>query len=180
MTFGEKLVVFWLLASAMASAMAFWRPRSAEGPSGMRMMPLVGAASAGIALALGIVGVESHTLRSHLVQVVPLVFVLIGLRRQSRWSTAAAQVVLTFWLLMMGAIWLFLLGVAQIIGGTFTSIEIALTIAIGLAAALGLSAAIRTPPPATTRLASVATTVLFGGLQAVAMWLSFQPIVTGR
>ena len=59
------------------------------------------------------------------------------LPRRPAWGVSAAATLLAFWFLVMGAIWLFLLGVARIFTGTFTTAEIALTVLIGIGASFG-------------------------------------------
>jgi hypothetical protein len=127
--------------------------------------------------ALLVVGVVSHTMLRHVVQVIPLITAL--LLRQSRAGTSAAAPLFGFWLLTMGAIWLFLLGVARIVSGRFTTTEIALTIVIGAGSLFGLIAASRRGPEdgLTARLITIAG---FGVLQLAAMIASFQPFIARR
>jgi hypothetical protein len=47
-----------------------------------------------------------------------------------------------FWLLLMAAIWLYLVGWARIISGTFTPTEIAMTVVVGIASRVGIVRAI--------------------------------------
>jgi hypothetical protein len=84
-----------------------------------------------------------------------------------------------FWLLIMCGIWLFLAGAARIFTGSFSPAEIALTLVIGAASVGGLFASSRLAF-ALTAVVRVTTIVAFSALQAVAMWISFQPIVTHR
>jgi hypothetical protein len=101
------------------------------------------------------------------------------LPRSSDWGVSAAAPLFAFWLLVMGAIWLFLLGVARIVTGTFTTVEVGLTIIIGVASVLGLAAAYRrgSTIPLVPRLGTIA---VFAALQFAAMWLSVQPFVARR
>jgi hypothetical protein len=78
----------------------------------------------------------------------------------------------TFWLFVMGGIWLFLLGIAPVFTGRFAPIEIVLTVVIGLASAVGLIAVCREG----TALAVgplVGTILAFAILQPIAMIFSF-------
>ena len=125
-----------------------------------------------MAVALLLVGVVSHTLRRHVIQVVPLALAFeVGARRPS-FSVAAALPLFTFWLFVMGGIWLFLLGIAPVFTGHFSPAEIILTILIGLASVVGLVAACRqgTELSLAPRLG---TTLLFAILQPAALMLSF-------
>ena len=98
----------------------------------------------GTAAALLVVGLVSGTLIRHLVQVAPLVLVLIAARR---WKPAvgawAAVSVLSFWMVVMVLIWLFLLGLSRVTEGDFTVIEVALTVVIGAFSAAGIVSGIR-------------------------------------
>jgi hypothetical protein len=129
--------------------------------------------------ALIAVGIVSQTLLRHVVQIVPLVAALGLLARRSAWGVSAATPLFTFWFLIMGAIWLFLLGVARIVSGTFTAAEVILTVIIGAASLLGLGAASRrgTTLKVLPRLGIIAA---FAVLQFAAMWRSTQPFVAGR
>lgn len=139
----------------------------------------IAASLAVVATALVIVGIVSNTLLRHLIQIAPAVVALGLLARRSDWGISAAATLFAFWFLIMGAIWLFLLGVPRIFTGTFTPVEIALTIIIGVASLLGLIAVYRrrTTIPIVTQLATI---VVFTVLQFAAMWLSVQPAVARR
>jgi hypothetical protein len=91
-----------------------------------------------IIAALLVVGAVSHGVIRHIVQTSPLwISIVLGVRRSgsSKWATLPCFV---FWLLLMIAIWLFLLGWARIVSGTFSPIEIAMTMIVGLASMLGI------------------------------------------
>jgi hypothetical protein len=132
-----------------------------------------------VAGALVAVGIVSDTLLRHVIQIAPLIVALGLLARHSAWGVSAAAPLFAFWLLIMGAIWLFLLGVARIFTGTFTVAEIALTVTIGVACLCGLGTASRRGPviPFGARLGTIAA---FAILQSAAMWLSVQPFITSR
>jgi hypothetical protein len=74
----------------------------------------------------------------------------------------------------MTCIWLFLLGIARVITGDFSPIEIAMTIVVAIAAMIGIVAALHARRE-TTLLGGLCFFVLFGALQVAALWLSFQP-----
>jgi len=94
--------------------------------------------------ALLVVGAVSHGVIRHIVQTAPLWFsIVLGLRR-SEWSKWAALPCLLFWLVIMVFIWLFLLGWARIITGTFSATETEMTIVVGLASIAGLAKALST------------------------------------
>lgn len=128
--------------------------------------------------ALLVVGAVGGTPIRHALQVAPGVLLLaVGARRS--WFPCAAAAVFVFWLFCMSLIWLFLLGIARVVTGHFTKVEIALTLVIGLASIAGLVAACRVRPlpgwPARIALFVVAAAVQFG-----ATWLSLQPSFANR
>jgi hypothetical protein len=84
-----------------------------------------------------------------------------------------------FWLAIMIAIWLFLLGWARIVSGHFFPAEIAMTIVIGVACAGGLAVSTRWRT-GTRALTAGFLTVLFGGLQLLSFRLSLIPYIAGR
>ena len=129
--------------------------------------------------SLLLVGIVSHTPLRHVVQVAP-VLVVLGLALARRpGARSAAKAVFVFWLAIMALIWLFLLGIARVVTGRFSSVEVALTIVIGVAAVVGLAAAIRTR--CTLRWpARLAVFVAATALQCGAMWLSLQPMFERR
>jgi DNA-binding transcriptional regulator YdaS (Cro superfamily) len=147
-------------------------------PSSTRQMgnyatPL--GAVAAVAVALLLVGVVSNTFLRHVVQIIPLVAVLLLAVSRRGWAAIGAAPLLGFWLVVMGCIWLFLLGLARFVSGTFTLAEIALTIVIGLAAVVGLAATYRQPMPGQIR-SRVAVVLLFALFQTGAMVVSFPPL----
>jgi hypothetical protein len=124
-------------------------------------------------LSLYVVGIESHGIIRHFVQTAPVwPAVWLGWRR-SQWAKWAALAPFVLWLLLMMNIWFQLLGLPHLLGGTFTPIEIALTIMIGAAAVVGIATAlqVRTTVP---RLRGVGLLLLVACLQMLALWISFQ------
>ena len=112
-------------------------------------------------VALLCVGLVSRTIVRHIVQAIPPVIALILVAGHSRLAPSAAAPILTFWLGVMINIWLFILGIARIFSGTFSGVEIALTIVIAIASGLGILSIVRWG----TRLAPaprLATATAFG------------------
>jgi len=79
----------------------------------------------------------------------------------------------------MVAIWLWLLGIASMVTGSFTRPEAALTIIIDVSCGIGIAGAIRASSP-TRKLTSWTVFLLFALAQIAAMWLSLRPILTDR
>src|SRR5262245_52885072 len=96
-----------------------------------------------VVLALLLVGLVSGTILRHAVQVLPALAATVVVVRQPVWSRFAAMAVFAFWLLIMLLIWLYLLGLANVISGRFAPVEVALTVVIGLACVAGLAALVR-------------------------------------
>src|SRR3954466_5563526 len=145
MTFQQKLMIITAVAAILAVAVLSRKPVSTSSPVRVtsESRGLVAAWLAIIAAALIVVGIVSQTLLRHFVQIAPLVVALSLLPRRSAWFISAAAPLFAFWLLIMTAIWLFLLGVARIVTGTFTPAEVTLTVIIGVASFLGLGTAYR-------------------------------------
>jgi hypothetical protein len=74
-----------------------------------------------------LVGVVSHLLLRHVLQVVPAVLALIFVIRGGRASRYAALPVFLCWLFLMTLIWLFVLGLTRVISGHFNTTETLLT-----------------------------------------------------
>ena len=125
-------------------------------------------------VSLNVVGLVSHEVLRHFVQTVPVWgAVVLGMRR-SVWSKWAALPCFIVWLLLMSLIWLFLLGWARIISGTFSPIEIAMTLTVGASAVIGIVQALRI----NTGLPALPASAVFFGmllLQIVALRVSFLP-----
>lgn len=121
-----------------------------------------------LALVIG-VGVPDHLVLRHIVQTLPLwAAVLLGFRR----SAATAWIALPFflfWFVLMTFIWVFLLGIARIVTGTFTPLETAMTIVVGLACLAGIALFARIK----SGLAAWAAASLFI-IAAAAQWLCFR------
>jgi hypothetical protein len=126
-----------------------------------------------VALSLLLVGVVSGTLIRHVIQILPVVFALIAVKRQLKWGVYAALPIFIVWTFIVTLIWLFLLGIARTVTGHFTVVEIILTILIGLSGILGIVTVIRDRPTAQL-VRGVLVFVLYTALQIIAMWISFK------
>lgn len=133
----------------------------------------------GIILGLMLVGLVSGTPLRHVVQVLPACIVLVLPTRPSSWSPFAALAIFIFWLILMALIWLYLLGIAHVITGTFSTPEIILTIFIGGWCIVGLFRFFAAPVSAKPA-ARVIAFVGFALLQIAALWLSLQPYLAHR
>jgi hypothetical protein len=129
--------------------------------------------------ALLVVGAVSHGIVRHIVQTCPLwIAIVLGIRR-SPWTKWAALPCFVLWLLLMTAIWLFLLGWARIISGTFSPTEIAMTMIVGLASIAGIVTAVRTRS-SVRALPAMAVVFLVAVLQVAAVRISFLPQIAHR
>jgi hypothetical protein len=132
-----------------------------------------------IIAALLVVGAVSHEVIRHIVQTAPLWIAIVLGARQSGWSKWAALPCLFFWLLLMIVIWLFLLGWARIVSGTFSSTEIVMTVIVGLASILGIVTAVRMRGSVRAWPAT-AMVLLVAALQVTALRLSLLPAIAHR
>jgi len=134
-----------------------------------------------VALVVGLllVGVASGTPLRHVLQAAPALALLAVRARARAWTSFAAVAVFAFWLAIMSLIWLYLLGLARIVTGHFTRVEIALTLVIGGASAAGVVAALRGREPSSWP-ARGAAFVVAAALQVGATWLSVQPAFATR
>jgi hypothetical protein len=138
-----------------------------------RSRTLLAISLAVLIVALMCVGVVSHTIARHIVQAVPAVIALVLVAGRSALAPSAAAPICTFWLGVMINIWLFVLGIARLFSGTFSTIEIVLTVLIAAASAAGILAIVRSAMRLTAA-SRLATAVGFGIGQFVAMVASFQ------
>jgi hypothetical protein len=165
------LVLYMLGVAAIGIALAGYPPRDLSAAPSSRGTAAM-ASLGGLMLALLMVGVVSGTLPRHLVQIAPMAVALALVAGGSSYGAAAAAPLFTFWLGLMVNIWLFLLGLLRMISGTFTPIEIALTVAIAVLSAVGLFAVGRRPT-SLSRAARAATAGGFAILQIAALIVSF-------
>jgi hypothetical protein len=135
--------------------------------------------SLAIIAALLVVGAVSHGVLRHIVQTSPLwIAIALGVRR-SGWSKWAALPCFIFWLLLLAAIWLFLLGWARIVSGTFSPTEIAMTLIVGAASILGMVRTL-TMRSGVGMWPATLTALLVGILQLAALRASLLPAVAHR
>lgn len=179
MSFQQKLFIIAGLAALIALAVVTRMPLAAPHRARPRFGSSVGTCLAVIAISLILVGVVSQTVIRHMVQIAPLILALALAVRRSTLGVVAAVPLFTFWFLIMGGIWLFLLRIARVLTGKFSSTEITLTLIIGAASVIGVAIAYRqgSSIAVATRLGTV---VVFCVLQFAAMWLSVQPFVAAR
>ena len=128
----------------------------------------------GVLVCLLLVGTVSSTFVRHVIQVVPIVLALAALRRGAKLASYFALPIFAIWLLLMVLIWLYLLGIATFFSGSFSAVEVLLTVLIGAFSAAGIVACMRASTPAPVGL-RVAAAVGFAIMQAAAMALSFMP-----
>lgn len=130
----------------------------------------------GVLIALLVVGFESGTILRHVIQVIPIILSIILVWQRFKWSSFFALGVFTIWFLIMCCIWLHLLNITHPVNGTFTVIEIILTIGIGMCCVSGMLNSIRNAPKQNpTLLLSVLITSL--ALQFGFVVLSMQPAI---
>ena len=133
----------------------------------------IGICALVLIVSLYIVGIVSHGIIRHIVQTAPVWLVVwLGFRR-SPWTKWAILSPFVLWLLLMINIWMLLLGLPHLLSGTFTSIEIAMTITVGVAAVVGIANAlrVRTTVPWTS---AVRMLLLMACVQVFALWVSLQ------
>jgi len=131
-----------------------------------------------IALVVG-VGLASNLVLRHVVQTLPLwIAVVLGFRR-SRATGWAALPLFLFWLTLMVIIWLYLLGIASLISGHFSPIEIAMTITVGAASIIGIGLFARFKSRLSTARA-VITFAAIAALQCACFVLSFSSSIVHR
>src|SRR5262245_66569712 len=112
----------------------------------------------GVSVSLLLVGIVSSTLLRHVVQVVPIVLALAALSQRQPLTPFFALAIFMIWALLMSLIWLYLFGVVTFFGGSFTPIEIALTVFIGTFSAIGIVSCLRSSSssPVSFRIAGFA------------------------
>ena len=143
-------------------------------PAGSNSARVVGWCALAIILALYVVGTVSHGVIRHIVQTAPIwPAVWLGMKR-SDWAKWTAFPSYVIWLLLMINIWMFLLGLPHLLSGTFSPIEIAMTIAIGIASLIGITTAARSRT-AVPWIRGLGMIVLFACLQVAAILISFKP-----
>ena len=145
------------------------------------MAKTVAYCSLAILIALYVVGAVSITPGSlrHEVQTLPLWVPIVAGLKQRRIAKWAALPCFVFWLAVMIAIWLYVLGWARIVNGRFLPTEIAMTLVIGAASLVGIAACVRWRTAAPALMAS-GVFLLFAFLQYLAFRLSLLPYIASR
>jgi hypothetical protein len=114
-----------------------------------------------VAALVGGVGIPDHLVLRHLVQTLPLwAAVMLGFRR-SRTTGWVALPFFLLWLVLMTLIWLYLLGIAHVLSGHFSPLEIAMTIVVGAASLIGIVAVARSESGTPPLAASIVLIVLY-------------------
>ena len=170
-----RLYACLVSALALGVVIAAWTPRRVTAPHLWPSVLGLGGVIAGL-LAVGLV---SGTLVRHVIQVAPAALALAVVAGGSPYGRAAALPIVTFWAGLMVTIWLFLLGLHQMIGGRFTRVEIALTLAIAAACLAGLLGGAQ-PTANTSGAQRVAAALASALLQLAAFWASLQPFAILR
>ena len=131
-------------------------------------------------LALWAVGIVASQPLRHLVQTAPIwMGVVLGVRKApiGKWAALPFFVI---WLCLMTLIWLYLLGWAHVITGTFPPIEVALTLIIGAVSVIGIVSCFKFKGAAVGWAAALAVFVASAGLQLAAVRASMLPWIAHR
>lgn len=140
----------------------------------------IGACLVGVAAGLLLVGLVSGTPIRHAIQVAPVALAFLCVAKGAPWARYAALPVFISWFAIMLCIWLFLLGMAKVVTGHFSPVEIVLSIAIGVLGLLGIIAVALARTSRVRLAAGAIAFVAFGALQAASIWLSTRPGVSQR
>lgn len=132
-----------------------------------------------IIAALLVVGAVSHGIIRHIVQTSPLWIAIVLAFRGSGFCKWSALPCFIFWLLLMAAIWLFLLGWARIVSGTFSPVEITMTLIVGVASIAGIIRA-ATMKAGVRAWPATGTFLLLAVLQLAAFRVSLLPAIAHR
>jgi hypothetical protein len=136
-----------------------------------RMIPVCCVA---VIAALYVVGFVSRTELRHVVQTLPLwVGVMLGYlgARMARW---VALPLFLIWLILMSLIWLYLLGLANVIHGHFSPVEIAMTVIVGISSLVGIVGCVPGIHSAGILTGSAAF-LLSTGFRVAMLYVSFLP-----
>ena len=142
-----------------------------------RIISVISLCLIGVILSLLVVAVVSATPLRHAVQLTPVIIALVAIVRRADWGKYAALPLFIFWFVLMLFIWLYLLGIAQVLSGRFTPAEIICTVVIGVCCVCGVVASLR-GPLLVSRTSSVLLFIVFAAFQVAAMWLSFRPSIS--
>ena len=130
------------------------------------------------ALVLG-VGVGSHLVLHHVVQTLPLWIACAVGSRRSRAAGWVGFPLFCFWFLLMALIWLYLLGISNVLSGNFTPREIAMTVIVGLSSIVGIVVFFRMSS-ALSAWSRAAIFVVLAVVQIACFRLSFMPGIAQR
>ena len=147
--------------------------------AGMSETRAIGVCCAAIIVALYVVGLVSGTELRHVVQTAPIwIGVVLGFRASplARWI---ALPFFLFWLVVVVLIWLFLLGIARVVSGTFTPAEVAMTVVMGCASLGGIVTAVR-GGKRVSAAAAMGAFVVGAALQFAAFRVSVLPGIATR
>jgi hypothetical protein len=144
----------------------------------MNTLQATGVCLLGVILSLLVIGIISATPIRHIIQVSPLVLAFIPVMLRKSWSKYTALPLFIFWLVIMIFIWLYLLGIANIVNGNFSPVEIGMSILIGISCGWGIVASLRAQSSVRLSTRIVAFMGLFA-LQVCAMWVSLLPPFAG-
>lgn len=133
-----------------------------------------------VVAALLVVGAVSHGILRHIVQTCPIWIAVTLAARNSPLVKWAAIPCFLFWLYIMTVIWLFLLGWAHWVSGTFSPVEIAMSIVVACASIVGMVAAVRSKATG-AGVARIVTTLLLVAILQLGMFrLSLLPQIAHR
>ena len=141
---------------------------------------IIAVCSLGIILALVLgVGLATNLVLRHLVQTAPFwICVVLGFRR-SRATYWAGLPLFLFWLILMVLIWAYLLGIAHVLSGHFSPIEIVMTLIVGASSIVGMGSLIRSKlsfPPVRAAVVFVVMAIF----QLICFRLSLLPSIAHR
>jgi hypothetical protein len=131
-----------------------------------------------VALVLG-VGIPNHEVLRHVLQTLPFWCALILGARNSRLAVWVGLPLFVFWLLIMTLIWMSLLGISHLLGGSFSGWEIVMTIVVGSSCIAGIAASVRSRSTASMTM-KAAVVLLSAAIQLTCFFTSFLPAIARR
>jgi hypothetical protein len=140
---------------------------------------LLAVCLAGVLVSLLLVGLASATVVRHVIQVAPIVLVLLAVWQRHPVTPYCALPIFMIWALLMVLIWMYLLDIATFFSGSFSPVEIMLTVLIGGFSAAGIVTCLRSSISSTIAH-RIAGFVTFTIVQIAAMWISFFPAFANR
>ena len=132
----------------------------------------IGWCAVGVAGALLLVGLVSHTIVRHAIQIIPLVIGALLLRSRASIAACVLMPVFAFWTLVSILIWMFVLGISRLANGTYTTAEIGCTIVMAACSIDGMFRCLRLKNSLRWWHAAAIMLASFGG-QLLVMWVSF-------